>query len=110
MRLASGRPTPPRPTHWARFSPLRMLRYALVPSLCILSLWLYARGMDLARAAGCTLGESCTSSAGLEASMYVAGAVFMWLGLALSLMLYLAFKAWKWVFRRARNTAQGESR
>lgn len=88
---------------------LQVLRYALWPSLLILPFLLFARGVNLAKAAGCTLGETCMSSADLVAYMYVAAAVLMWLGLALFLTVYVTWKAWQVVFRRTPNKPHGES-
>ncbi|MDP3521291.1 MAG: hypothetical protein Q8S02_11785 [Hydrogenophaga sp.] len=84
-----------------------MLRYALWPALLVVSFLLYERGLELARAAGCSLGETCVSGAGLEASMYVASAVLMWMVLAIYLVALLLWKVWTLAFSRTSNKPSG---
>lgn len=100
---SSPAPMPPKtPTR-----PRRGVRYALWPALLVVSFLLYERGLELARAASCSLGETCVSGAGLEASMYVASAALMWVVLAIYLVVLLLWKVWRLAFPRTRNKPPG---
>lgn len=104
---SSPAPMPPKTPTRPRRGALRMLRYALWPALLVVSFLLYERGLELARAAGCSLGETCVSGAGLEASMYVASAVLMWMVLAIYLVALLLWKVWTLAFSRTSNKPSG---
>jgi hypothetical protein len=86
----------------------RIERYAFWPLLLIFTYVLYARGLELAQAAGCQLGENCMSQAGIEASLYIAIAVLLSIAIAAYFVVFYVWKVIKLVLKLARTKAQDQ--